>query len=619
MIHAPARSPTAAASCIVLLVLFTAIAWLSARTKSPAFDEPYHAISAWVQWNYFDYRLDNEDPPLWQYWASLLNSKSAIQADFAGDIWKTMPDSLAHQWYWGVQTLYRTPGNDPDKLIAHCRAMMLIVAVGLGVLICVWSWQLGGPIAAVSATFLFCLDPNFLAHSPLMKNDVAFAMSMVALVFAVWKAGEKLTAGRLGWVALLCVVTLTVKFSGLLAVCMVPLLLGIRALLPMQWNVLGKSIGNRRGRLAVAAAVTLLAMLVSIAGIWAVYGFRYRPTPQPGVAININPIADRIRLNAMIARYHGSPPPGAGPDIRLPMPARAAMFANEHHLLPQGFLAGFLFTYANGLVRFAYAEGQISPVGWWWYFPFAILVKTPIATLLAIGWAVVYAIRRKRPRDKQFQASRGVQPWALICLLTPAILFLLAAMAQNLNIGLRHVLAIYPFLFIAIGVIIARLWTTRGRKTRSAICLLATVLTLETVCAFPNFIAFFNPVATTVSSKLEMLGDSNLDWGQDLPLLAQWQRAHPDRKLYLCYFGYADPRHYGVHYIPMPGGYRYDSKPHLPEPNPLEPAVIAISASNLQGFPLEDEKLADLIPYYRQWASRKPIAVLGDTIYLFEN
>jgi hypothetical protein len=237
---------------------------------------------------------------------------------------------------------------------------------------------------------------------------------------------------------------------------------------------------------------------------------------------------------------------------------------------------------------------------------------------LAIGWAVVYAIRRKRPRDKQFHASHGVQPWALICLLSPAILFLLAAMAQNLNIGLRHVLAIYPFVFIAISVIIARLWTTRGRKTRSAICLLATVLTLETVCAFPNYIAFFNPVATTVSSKLEMLGDSNLDWGQDLPLLAQWQRAHPDRKLYLCYFGYADPRHYGIHYIPMPGGYRYDSPPHFPEPNPLEPAVIAISASNLQGFPLEDEKLADLIPYYRQWASRKPIAVLGDTIYLFE-
>ena len=59
---------------------------------------------------------------------------------------------------------------------------------------------------------------------------------------------------------------------GLLTVMLVPMLLGIRALLPSPWPVFGRTISNRFHRLLIAASVTLLAATMSFAGIWAVYG-----------------------------------------------------------------------------------------------------------------------------------------------------------------------------------------------------------------------------------------------------------------------------------------------------------------------------------------------------------
>jgi hypothetical protein len=600
---------SAVITCSALLLLFATVAWLAVQTKGATCDEPYHALSAWVQSHYHDFRIDNEDPPLWQYWASLPNGKSALRADMNGVVWKSIPASVAQQWYWGVQTLYRTPGNDPDRFITRCRAMMLVLAVGLGLMICVWSWRVGGPVAAIVATALFSLDPNFLGHGPLMKNDVVFALSMFALAFALWKAGERLTVGRLAWVAVLCVVTLGEKFSGFIAVMLVPLLMGARALLPLAWPMPGKTGTTRAGRLLVAVGITAICLIVSYAGIWMMYGFRYRPTPQANVWLNLDELTGEVRYQAMLARYRGHPPAGMGPDKTLPLPAELAMFAHRHGLLPEAFIAGFLFTYANSLIRFAFANGQMSIVGWWWYFPFAILMKTPVATLLAMLVAVVAALRAWRGHRLQTPV------WTTLCLLLPIALFLASAMASHLNIGLRHVTAIYPFIFTGVGVTAGRLWAAGRGRTHLAIAMIGLMLALETALSFPNYIAFFNGLATNASAgKIALLGDSNLDWGQDLPLLAQWQKAHPNEPMYLCYFGYADPRYYGIHYVPMPGGYRYDTTPHFPEEQPYTRCVVAISATNLQGY-LFDPTLQS---YYAKWARRKPIAVLGDSIFLYE-
>jgi hypothetical protein len=597
--------------CACLLLLFAAVSWFAAASKSPIYDEPYHSLSSWLQLRYADFRYDNEDPPLWQYWASLPNSRSALTVDFDDPLWKAMPQQLVHQWYWGVQVMFRTSGNDPIRLINRCRAMMLCLAILLGVLISYWSWKIGGPIAAVAATTLFCFDPNFLAHASLMKNDVAFAMSMFGLAMALWRAGKKLDVEAVGWVLLMCVVTLGMKFSGIVAVMLVPLLLGIRALLPLPWPVFGRAVSTRRGRLSAAVGVTVMAAVIGFAGIWAMYGFRFSPTPEKGVWLNMIELTEKIRRNEFLARYGGSPPAGLKSAEPLPIGARAALFADDHHLLPQPFLAGLLFTYSNALIRSEYLCGQLSVVGWWWYFPFVILVKTPLATLLAGGLGGLILLGRLR---------RGMLRnldlcWTALCLLVPFAMFLSSAMASSLNIGIRHILSIYPFAYVAVGCVAASLWRTRGAKTRIAVLGLGVVLAIESLSVFPSFIPFFNYAsASTPGGKLGLLGDSNLDWGQDLPLLVQWQQDHPTEKLCLSYFGYVDPQYYGLKYLSLPGGYTYDA--HRQWVDPYSPSVVAISATNLQGILMDDPVL---LAYYARWRKQKPFAILGDSIYLYRN
>jgi hypothetical protein len=140
---------------------------------------------------------------------------------------------------------------------------------------------------------------------------------------------------------------------------------------------------------------------------------------------------------------------------------------------------------------------------------------------------------------------------------------------------------------------------------------LAIGLLAETAIAYPDFIAFFNQICGGPTGGIKLLGDSNLDWGQDLPLLAAWQRDNPAFKLYLSYFGSADPKYYGIHGDSIVGDY---SRPPLQHIIPNQPGVLAVSATNLQGIYMskDERKQLDNIIKHSQL-----INILGGTIYLY--
>jgi hypothetical protein len=142
----------------------------------------------------------------------------------------------------------------------------------------------------------------------------------------------------------------------------------------------------------------------------------------------------------------------------------------------------------------------------------------------------------------------------------------------------------------------------------------AVGLAVESLISIPNFIPFFNWPSHLIGRPIDLLGDSNLDWGQDLPALVEWQQAHPDKTLYLSYFGLADPAAFGLRYRSIPGGYHFD---HQTWPQPSPGLTIAISATNLQGIWLAADG-PEVQRYYAGWAKREPTAVLNGSIYLFE-
>jgi Dolichyl-phosphate-mannose-protein mannosyltransferase len=592
--------------CAMLLAIFACLAWFSVREKSPTFDEPYHSMAGWVQLWQHDFRLDPENPPLWKYWAALLDGPHSLAADFQSPLWTTIPSLRTVSWEWVDQTLYRTVGNDPDAFIGRQKIMMLLLGVALGAGMIYWAGRIAGPIAMIVAAVLYCFDPNFLAYSPLVKNDVVFALTVLGLSFAAWRAGQRLTISRLVMLGLWTSAAITVKFTGILVGPILLTILTARALLPQPWPALNRIAVSMRQRFTVAAATALITTIISYGCIWTTYDFRFAPTPNPTVQLDMKIMSDLV-ARAMIYRAGAVDEPTAQQIAQFPptLPLRAALWAEQHQLLPQAFLNGLLYTYQSTILDNGYLLEKLSQTGRWYYFPLAILFKTPLATLAAIGLAIIPALRRK------FISLQSV--WTLLCVTLGPAICLTAAMASNVNVGLRHILCIYPCLFILIGWSAATAWERWPRRHRIG-SIIATVLALglaiESLSAFPDYIPFFNVAAGGSRGGLALLGDSNLDWGQDLKLLANWQQHHPQTPLYLSYFGVADPGHYGIRYINLPGGYSYGPKPTWP----TQPGIIAISASNLQGIWLPPNLYHD---FYSQFRRMKPLTVLGGSIYLF--
>jgi hypothetical protein len=334
--------------------------------------------------------------------------------------------------------------------------------------------------------------------------------------------------------------------------------------------------------------------------LWASYGFRYSATADGSVPMNNRLQAVLVtRARLMLAHPGHRPtaeelaatPPGRG--------VRLALFLDEHHLLPEACINGLLFAEHMSLIRPSYLLGEVRQTGWWYYFPLAVLFKTPLATLIALSLAAGIGVASLLRRRIDPETA-----WAMVCLLVPAAIYLAVAMSSHLNLGLRHVLPVYPPLFVAAGVALARVWRIRPAIAGAAAGALLCGLATATLLAWPDYIPFFNAAAGGTRGGLRLLGDSNLDWGQDLKALGGWQRRHPDVRLYLDYFGAVDPRLYVRAERFDPSALAW----------PGEPGVLAVSATNLQGIYLSPPARAFYAPLRR----REPRAVIGGSIYLFD-
>ena len=639
----------AAGVCAALLLLFWVRAQAAIWTKSSTYDEPMHATGAWIHRHQLDFRINYEDPPLWHYWAALPNGRGAIRADFASPGWTEMAQKWNNQWTWTVQQLYRTDGNDGERFVQRSRSMMIVLGVVLGAMLCWWAWQVSGAVAAIAAGVLFTFDPNFLAHAALVKNDVAISVCLLGLLLAVWRMGRVgITPWNLAGASIACAAAMTTKFTGVvLAPAFLVLLLTIRAAWPAPWRALRWRLETWWQRLLAATGAAAVVGVVSYIGIWAAYGFRFSATPDPAVRLNLdetlrqsavfsaqaasrdfsqeasdkavlsyihwyalwNPADTKTYEPALVehAKKTASPwqPPGS---------VRLALKLLDLRLAPEAWLNGLLFVQARSYIRGSYLDGEKSIIGFTSFFPKAMAYKTPLATLIALALAAVvgvvvlqaYVRRPQAHRDRGFPE----RAWLLACLGLPAAIYLWMSISSNLNIGLRHVLPVYPWLFM--GVAMAAAWAWRWRRSVAAVAagVLAMGLAVESFAISPDYLTFFNVAAGGQRGGLHRLGDSNLDWGQDLPALAEWQKRNPDVPLYLSYFGMVDPAFYKIRYLNMPGGYILNPQVFAPPRD----GVLAVSATNLQCVYMAPPFVAD----YERLRAMEPTEILGGTIYVYD-
>jgi hypothetical protein len=592
--------------CAGLLLVFALLGYLSLRVSSATIDEPLHAAAGYHHLFDRDFRVNPEDPPLWKYWAMLPHTRGELQPDVDLPLWDKVLEDVGYQYVTATRRLYQVPGNDGAGFINASRVMMLLVGVGLGVALAAWSWQLAGATGAVAACFLFAFDPNYLGHAPLVKNDVSLSLVMFGGAWATFSAGRQARWWNVLLVGLSCAAAVTVKFSGLLLGPMVAIMLAARALLPQAWVVMGRQLNSRAARVGAAAGICLLAVAISYLCIWACYGFRFDPTPLPGKLLNLPHQIERLKQERLYVENDMTWPTTSTTETApMPLAASLAIVAQDHRLLPQAWIFGLFDTYRSTQMRETFLLGWHAELGCWYYFPLAMLFKTPLATLASILLSIMVLIRYRSAKTR----ADIPPPWTAICVAFPLIVYGFSALTTNLNLGLRHVLPLYPFIYLLVAVAAAKLRATRPARLSLLGIVLGVGLTVECFAAFPHYISFFNAVCRP--QRLRLLSGSNFDWGQGLGYVLEWQQKNPGVPLYLGYQGVVDPQFYGIDYINIPGGFFLNPRWEWP---PSRPGVIAISATLLQGVNCPPSCRA----YYAPLRQRTPRAVLGDTIYLYD-
>jgi 4-amino-4-deoxy-L-arabinose transferase-like glycosyltransferase len=221
------------------------------------------------------------------------------------------------------------------------------------------------------------------------------------------------------------------------------------------------------------------------------------------------------------------------------------------------FFTGLATLWAHNAAGHAsYLLGRRSATGFWYYYPVALAIKTPLAFLLLGAGAMAARVRR------------CAAPALLFCLA-----ILLCSLASRINIGIRHILPVYIGLSVAGGNVAAALLRRRAARWMVAGLLLWHVA--SGVLQHPDYLAYTNEIAA--GHPEDFLADSDLDWGQDMKRLAARLRRAGATEVTFDPFNRTYPSYAG------------DPFPRMLPADPLHPAsgwnAVSVSTWKIFGVP----------------------------------
>ena len=570
-------SRRAAVLCALLLALMGAQMLAVVRQKSITVDEWVLIPAGLYHLAEGDFRPVNEHPPvakvlgaapLWLMGAQPPPARPGARED------GHFPDRFQEFWDANVWRF--------DHLSFWARVPMVAVALALGALVFIFARRHWGPRAALFAVALYTLEPTLLAHGRVVQTDVPSALALLLFSFALYeylRAPRARPAALAGLAAGFAAVT---KFS---MVALAPVLCVVFACL-FALAPRRKGEGLSRARVAGHAGALALAAVVAVnAG----YFFRRGPAESFDDAL----AGAVVRLDAERGTLR-----------------RAALEAG-HGLLqvvfPPDFVSGVGWQLGHAkLGHEAGLLGGYSRHGWWYYFPVAFALKTPLPVLLLTLAGLVWAALRLR---------RGAEGRVLVLVLPPA-LFTCLLMLSTINIGVRYYLPAYPFFFILAGVMLDDV-LRRARRRALAAALAAAALcwtVVEAARAYPDHMAYVNQLAHA-GPRWWYLSDSNVEWGDDVRALALYLRGRGEERVGAALLGWQLLELYGVepaHVFVPPGE----------EPDDVRYVAVGASLLNGSTVPRAFDDGTELteeqrVNYFDAYRRRAPETVFGGSIYLY--
>jgi hypothetical protein len=566
------RAHLAEVACAALLFVLALNMFAAISHKGITNDEIVHIPAGYYHLVAGDFQLNNEHPPLIKMWAALpllfIQPQEAppTAAEKEG-VFNGLTWSYEHRFWQANLT-------QSGRILFWTRAMMIVLTLGLGTLIFAYARSLFGSRAGVLAVALYTLEPTVLAHGRLVHTDLPAAFAFLLFFFVLKIYLQTRTTRNALLLGLAAGLALLTKFS---MIVLLPVLACL-ALLGFGFAPRFKE-SRRRVLLHAAIAVCLVWVMVNAA-------YRFQgPAVVPG------------DVQWVEAR---SPDAFNGWMTFLNLGSR---------IVPTYYLFGqYNVMLHNRDGHAASLLGQYSTQGWWYYFPVAFALKTSLPFLIITLGALVWILWRLfRKRDKR-----------MLWLLVPIVIYAALSISSHINIGIRHFLPVYPFLFIAAGALLDRLGRVRYPR-HLAIALLVLAfgwMSVEALRAYPNYLPYMNQLASS-HPHWWYLSDSNIEWGEDNAALADYLHARGETEVVgVLSGGWGSLQQQGITYheiFPKPGVPVPDTRYVAIGASFLNGSTIPVSADE-NGKSLSDEQRVNYLTAYR---TRQPEAILGNTIYVF--
>lgn len=534
---------------VVLLVLMAGLAIGSMWNDSATVDEIAHIPSGYSYNDAHDYRLNPEHPPLAKMFSGLPLLFLDLEFPYNERAW--MQD-VNGQWEAGWSFLYKL-GNDADQMLLFARIPMVVIGLLAGIFTYLWAKDLFGPVAAVVAIFFFALSPNLIAHTRYVTTDVAASLGLLAALYFYVKF-VKNPSWKLLFLSIFGLsLAQLLKYSDFVLYIMFALLaLGAIFWRPeeMPRGFFLEWLFKRRWlkKTWVYGGSLALIVFASFVVISAVYALVMYQMP-------VEKMQDLIVVGL----------PGENEAW-----ARQGLLAMIEQPLLRPF-AQWLIGLGMVFLRVAggnttYFLGQTSNQSWWYFYPVAVLIKTPLPTLMLSLMALVSSLFvgisfvRKAFADLPIAFfSKVSEVWTRVGVgfwrnygawtaMMVIVVFMATGVLGNLNIGLRHVLPFYPFWFILLGGFVVWLFKKSKQNAKPAFFGMIAVLMIwygaSNLLTFPHYLAYFNETVGGYSNGHMYMSDSNVDWGQDLRRLADFVEKNKIEKIRVDYFGGGLPEYY---------------------------------------------------------------------------
>ncbi len=482
--------------CIAVLHLGLLTYGIFVHGPSP--DEVGHLAAGLSHWHTGRFDLYRVNPPLVRMLATIpvLTQDPNVRWE-----WNSAYDTSRPEWDLGAE-LIEHHGRSYFRLLRVARLACL--PFGMIALWIVWRWSMdlfGAAGGMLSAT-VWAFSPMVITNGQLITPDTAAAGigAVACFAFRQWLKQGTLRLALMSGLAL-GVVEL-VKFTWLI----------LFVVWPAQWLLYrfimrGNDPGSSGMRNQMGHLVFMFGMCIFVVNIG--YGFEgtfkklgdysFLSSSFGGHRIdNTNDwvFGNRFRQSVL---------------SRIPMP------------LPENLVLGIDRQKADFEWEFnSYLRGQWRKSGWWYYYFYGLLIKEPAPFVLLTILAIALAVNLRMTATGRAEALN---------LLFPAtVLFVFVSSQTGFNHHLRYVLP--AMIFVAVGVGILATPAGKWQQTRRAVAYgLVTMGVFGSLANFPHSHAYFNIFVGGPRNGPLHLSDSNVDWGQDLPLLEDWAERHRGKPL----------------------------------------------------------------------------------------